>query len=174
VRPAVAEAASVIAATGVNLLTFVACFRLLTSADITTSTVLPGAIVAAIGSIALQAIGGVYVSHVVKGASETYGGFAVVVGLLSWLYLAAQVTLIAAEVNVVLARRLWPRTIAGALRPADERALGDAIKAEQSDARERIEITFDPDARARHRGGVRPIAPVVKGPEDGREHDEAV
>jgi membrane protein len=47
------------------------------------------------------------VAHVVKGASQTYGAFAAVVGLLSWHYLGAQLTLITAEINVVLAHRLW-------------------------------------------------------------------
>jgi membrane protein len=142
IHPGLAQVASIMASTGVDLLVFTACFRLLTSADITTRSVLPGAAVATIGGLALQAIGGVYVSQVVKGASETYGGFAVVVGLLSWLYLGAQVTLIAAEINVVLARRLWPRSIAGGLQPADERALRDTVKAEQSDARQHIEVRF--------------------------------
>lgn len=143
IRPAVTQAASVITAIGVDVVVFLACFRLLTSADITTRMVLPGALVAAIGWLALQAIGGVYVSQVVKGASATYGGFAVVVGLLSWLYLGAQVTLIAAEINVVLARRLWPRSIGRTLGPADHRALEDAVKAEQSDERLHIAVSFE-------------------------------
>jgi membrane protein len=143
IHPTLAAVVSIIAATGVDLLIFVACFRVLTSADITILSVLPGAIVAAIAWIGLQAIGGLYVSKLVKDASETYGGFAVVVGLLSWLYLGAQVTLISAEVNVVLARRLWPRSIAGSLSPADQRALRDAVNAEQSDARQRITVSFD-------------------------------
>ena len=84
IQSTVGEVVSFIAATGVDLLIFIACFRLLTSADITTRSVLPGAIVAALGWLALQAIGGLYVSQIVRGASETYGGFAVVVGLLSW------------------------------------------------------------------------------------------
>jgi uncharacterized BrkB/YihY/UPF0761 family membrane protein len=35
--------------------------------------------------------------------------FATVLGLIAWLYLAVQVTVYAAEVNVVPVRRLWPR-----------------------------------------------------------------
>jgi uncharacterized BrkB/YihY/UPF0761 family membrane protein len=34
-----------------------------------------------------------------------------VLGLLFWLYLGARLTLYAAEVNVVAARRLWPRSL---------------------------------------------------------------
>jgi membrane protein len=145
IHPAPAEVLSLVAAIGVDVLVFVACFRLLTAAEITTRIVLPGAVFAAIGFLALQAIGGVYVSGVVKGASETYGGFAVVVGLLSWLYLGAQVTLIAAEINVVLARRLWPRSIGATLGPADQRALEDAVKAEQPDERLHITVSFEAD-----------------------------
>ena len=152
IQSTVGEVVSFIAATGVDLLIFIACFRLLTSADITTRSVLPGAIVAALGWLALQAIGGLYVSQIVRGASETYGGFAVVVGLLSWLYLGAQLTLIAAEINVVLARRLWPRSIAGSLGPADRRALEDAVKAEQSDTREHIAVSFEPSSRTSSAG----------------------
>ncbi|MGH3154483.1 MAG: hypothetical protein ACRDOB_27680, partial [Streptosporangiaceae bacterium] len=37
--------------------------------------------------------------------------FAVVITLLSWLYLGGQLTLWAAEINVVLRYRLWPRSV---------------------------------------------------------------
>jgi membrane protein len=144
IHPPLAEVASLVGAVGVDLLIFIACLRLLTSAAVSTRCVLPGAAVAAIGWFALQAIGGIYVSQVVKGSTETYGAFAAVIGLLSWLYLGAQLTLIAAEVNVVLARRLWPRSIAGGLGPADQRALRDAVKAEQTDPQQRIAVTFEP------------------------------
>jgi hypothetical protein len=51
----------------------------------------------------LQLVGGYYVNHQIKGASQTYGTFAVVIGLLSWLYLQAQLTLLSAEVDTVRA-----------------------------------------------------------------------
>jgi hypothetical protein len=49
-----------------------------------------------------------------------------VLGLLAWLFLQAEVTLYAAEVDVVLTRRLWPKSVmpaetpepAAAVRPA--------------------------------------------------------
>ncbi len=91
----------------------------------------------------LQALGGVYVTQVLKGSSQTYGGLAAVVGLLAWL-LTAQITLMAAEVNVVLARKLWPRTLAGELRPADERTLRDSAQRGRRDRREYITVTYTP------------------------------
>ena len=57
--------------------------------------------------------GTLYVTHTLKGAQKTYGTFAGVIGLLSWMYLLAQVTMFAAEVNVVRHRRLWPRSLFG-------------------------------------------------------------
>ena len=63
--------------------------------------------------LGLQAVGGVFVTKVLAGSSQTYGGFAAVIGLLSWLLIASELILIAAELNVVLARRLWPRSLTG-------------------------------------------------------------
>ena len=51
------------------------------------------------------------VTHQLQRSSELYGTFGVVLGLMAWLYLQAMVTLYAAEVDVVLVRRLWPRSL---------------------------------------------------------------
>ena len=59
----------------------------------------------------LQAVGGFLVGHYLRHTSQVYGGFAIVLGLLFWLYLGARLTLYAAEVNVVAARQLWPRSL---------------------------------------------------------------
>src|SRR5581483_8378412 len=75
-------------------------FRVLTNRDLSWSTVLPGAVVVAVGWVVLQLVGGWFVGSRVKGASQTYGTFAVVIGLLTWLYLLGQIVLVAAEVNV--------------------------------------------------------------------------
>jgi uncharacterized BrkB/YihY/UPF0761 family membrane protein len=60
---------------------------------------------------ALQLIGTWYVTRGLRTASPTYGVFAVVITLLSWLYLGSQLVLLAAEINVVLHYRLWPRSL---------------------------------------------------------------
>jgi YihY family inner membrane protein len=101
----------VLVALAANLLLFFAVFRLLTSEEVETRDLLVGVVVAAILWQILQHVGGLYVEHVVRHAKETSGLFAFVLGLLSWLYLGGQVTLIAAEVNVVRTRRLWPRKL---------------------------------------------------------------
>jgi YihY family inner membrane protein len=101
----------VVVALAANLLLFFAVFRMLTAEEIDTRDLIPGVIVAAILWQLLQHVGGFYVEHVVRHAKETSGVFAFVLGLLTWLYLGGQVTVLAAEVNVVRARRLWPRRL---------------------------------------------------------------
>ena len=92
---------------------FFAVFRLLTADEVATRDLIVGVIVAAVLWQILQHLGGFYVEHVVRHAKDTSGLFAFVLGLLTWLYLGGQVTLIAAEVNVVRAKRLWPRKLFG-------------------------------------------------------------
>ncbi len=70
-----------------------------------------GALFGGISWTMLQLIGSVYVSRIVANASRTYGLFAVVIGLLSWIYLQAQFFLLAAEVSSVADRRLFPRAV---------------------------------------------------------------
>jgi membrane protein len=108
---AVEVLAGVAAALAVNLLLFFTAFRMLTSKEVPTGDLLPGVVVAAVLWQILQQVGGFYVDHVVRHARETSALFAFVLGLLTWLYLGGQVTVLAAEVNVVRAKRLWPRDL---------------------------------------------------------------
>ena len=87
-----------------------------------------GIVLAAVGWAVLQALGGIYVDRVVRSANQTYGLFAIVIGLLSWLYLGAQMLLYAAEANVVRARRLWPRSLFEPVTAADVQALRAAAR----------------------------------------------
>ena len=87
-------------------------FRLATAKDITWRQLWLGAAISAVIWQILQAFGGYFLSHQIAHASPLYGTFAVVLGLIAWLYLQAQLTLYAVEINVVRAYRLWPRSLA--------------------------------------------------------------
>jgi membrane protein len=126
----------------VNSVIFVAVFGLLTVRPRRLRDVVPGAMIASAGSLALQAIGGWYVDRAVVNASDTYGTFALVIGLLSWFLLGAHLIVLAAEVNVVLHRRLWPRALTGDLGPADRAALERRALAARADERQEIEVRF--------------------------------
>jgi uncharacterized BrkB/YihY/UPF0761 family membrane protein len=95
----------------VNVGLFLLAFRVLTPRQIPARQLLAGALVAGVAWQALQAVGGYLVGHYLRHTSQVYGVFAIVLGLLFWLYLGARLTLYAAEVNVVAARRLWPRSL---------------------------------------------------------------
>ena len=131
----------------VNGLLFLTVFRLLTNASVGWREIVPGIVAATILWTALQALGGVYVAHVVKGASETYGTFATVIGLIAWLYLGARFVVLSAELNTVLARRLWPRSLlAPPVLDADHRALEALARTEERSDEQHIEVTFrDPE-----------------------------
>jgi membrane protein len=105
-----------------NLALFLLAFRVLTAEDVSWADVRVGATVGAVVWTLLQAFGGYYVGHQLGGASDTYGTFAVVIGLLAWIFIGAQATLLAAEINVVKVRRLWPRSLQTPLTEADVRA----------------------------------------------------
>jgi hypothetical protein len=98
-------------------------FRLAVEREIKARQMLPGAVLSAIVWQILQLLGTYLVSHQVAKSSSVYGVFAVVLGLLAWLYLQAQFTLYAVEANVVGVRRLWPRSLAPPpFTPEDGRA----------------------------------------------------
>jgi YihY family inner membrane protein len=84
---------------------FLTAFRVLTSASPTFREVLPGALIATVAWEVLLSVAGYYVAHQLRNASNTYGTFAFVIVLLGWLYLAATIAVLAAELNAVLAQR---------------------------------------------------------------------
>jgi YihY family inner membrane protein len=131
----------------VSVAVFAFAFRVLTVASIAWRQVLPGALVGAIGWTALLLVGQWVVERQIGRASAVYGLFATVIGLLAWIYLAAQLFLLAGEVNVVAARRLWPRSVASS-PPADQDREVLAGQAEEQRAlpEERVDVTFEDDA----------------------------
>lgn len=143
--PAAEEFGALGVALAVNLVAFLGLFGLLTPRPLRIAELLPGAALAAAGSLALQAAGGWYVERAVSSASDTYGTFALVIGLLSWFWLGAHLLLVAAEVNVVWCRRLWPRSLGGELEAADRAALRRTAEAVRQDGRQEIQVRFSDD-----------------------------
>jgi YihY family inner membrane protein len=94
-----------------NLGLFVVAFRILTARALSTGEVFPGAVVAAVLWTSLQSLGGYLITHQIANATDVYGTFALVIGLLFWLYLGAEITVMSAEINAVRAKRLWPRSL---------------------------------------------------------------
>jgi membrane protein len=149
IGPAAQRGAAFVAALAANAVLFITVFALLTPERPRVSDLLPGVALAAVGALALQSLGGWYVDHAIKDASAIYGTFALVIGLLSWFFLISHLLLIAAEVNVVLRWRLWPRSLTGDLEPADRRALQRIAESARMDRREQIDVGFSDDEARR-------------------------
>jgi hypothetical protein len=110
--------------------------------------VLPGGVTIAVLWQALQLLGGAYVSRVVSRAGDMNAIFAVVLGLLALIYLASVMGVIGVELNVVLARRLYPRALLTPftddveLTEADRRAYADYAKAQRHKGFQRVRVSF--------------------------------
>ncbi|WP_249523215.1 YihY/virulence factor BrkB family protein [Modestobacter marinus] len=138
----------------INAVVFVFVFRLATARHLTIRQVLPGAVIAAVLWQLLQTFGVTYVSRVMTSASATNGVFALVLGLLAFLYLAAVVGVLCVEINVVRVNRLWPRALLTPftddvdLTPGDRRSYTGMAKAQRTKGFETVHVTFDPPDRS--------------------------
>jgi len=103
---------------------FVAAFRILTDREVTIRDVVPGALLSGVTFFVLQELSAFIISRHLHSAQSTYGHFATVITILWWFYLQAVVTLLGAQLNVVLKERLHPRSVVDAPQTeADRRAL---------------------------------------------------
>jgi YihY family inner membrane protein len=128
-----------------NVVLFVAAFRILTPRQVATKQLVPGSVMAGLAWTLLQLLGTYLISRQLRHTSEVYGFFAIVLGLLWWLYLAALITVYASEVSAVLAKRLWPRSmIQPPLTGPDRRALRDAAKAKEKVPSQQVDVQFKP------------------------------
>ena len=115
-----------------------------------------GLFVAAIWQV-LQYSGTAYVSSIVKDSSATAGVFAVVLGMMAWIYLGALAVIFAIEINVVLGKRLYPRALLTPftdnvdLTDADRAVYTGYAQAQGHKGFQSVDVTFD-DSFRRRRG----------------------
>ena len=135
----IGEAAAVV----VNVSLYLAAFRTLTPRQVATRSLIPGVVVGGVLWTVLQAAGGYVVGHDLKGASALYGFFGLVLGLVAWMYVGAQITIYAAEINTVLHHRLWPRSmVQPPLTEADQRSLAFQVTQNQRRPEEEVMARF--------------------------------
>lgn len=173
-----ARTAVLVLSVALNAGVFVVAFRVTTARRLRLRQVVPGAVAAAVLWQLLQTLGTAYVGSVVKSATAANGVFALVLGLLAWLYLASVAVVLCAEVNVVRARRLWPRALLTPftdvvdLTGADQRAYAQQARAQRAKGFESVTVTFADDgqhatARRRREAGEAPTPPVASPPRGG-------
>jgi membrane protein len=138
----------VLAAVALNAMICLVAFRVTTARELTYRQVLPGALAAACIWQILQWFGAGYVGHTVKTASATNSVFALVLGLLAFLFLVSCTLVLCAEINVVLVEQLYPRALltpfteTADLTRADRKIYTKRVKAERVKAFQRVSVRF--------------------------------
>jgi YihY family inner membrane protein len=109
----------------------------------------PGAFALALMWQFLQFLGTVYAQEVLGGPTSINQTFGFVLGLVGLIYIAAVMAVLGVEVNVVLARRLWPRALltpftdAVDLTEADRRAYSMYAQMQRHKGFETVSVRFD-------------------------------
>lgn len=128
---------------------FIGLFRLVSGGRASTRSVLPGALAASVMWQLLQLGGNSFVRNVIGSAGQMTDTFALVLGLVAFLYLAGMLVVLSLEINVVLRRRLYPRAL---LTPftdrvspteADLKAYTGYAKSQRHKGFQSIESTFE-------------------------------
>jgi YihY family inner membrane protein len=150
-----------------NVGMYIGAFRVLTPKGVPIRQLIPGAVTGGILWTVLQFLGTYLVHHYLH-SDSVYGVFGTVLGLIAWIYLAVEITVYSAEINVVLSSRLWPRSIMQPpLTEADRHSMARQALQTQRRPEEDIKVTFNdrpPDAEVPARTPQTPdeVAPPAK------------
>jgi YihY family inner membrane protein len=124
-------------------------FRLATTRDHPLRNAAPGAFALAVMWQGLQWGGSLYVTRVLNATSGMNQTFALVLGLIGFIYIASVMGVLAIEINVVIARHLWPRALLTPftdrvdLTEADRRAYAGYALMQRHKGFETVAVTFD-------------------------------
>lgn len=148
-----------------NMGLFTAAFQVLTAKELRARDVVTGGVIAGTAWQLLQTFGSQYVAHEVKHGGALYGVFGVVLATLAYVYLEALFLMMAAEINVVIQRRLWPRSLLTPftddveLTAADEDAYSSYVRAQRFKGWQKVDSFFP--------SRVGPAQPAVEPGEEG-------
>ena len=123
-------------------------FRLATARRHHTGRAWPGAFAVAVMWSGLQYFGGLFAARVIAETGGMNQTFALVLGLMGIIFLASVTGVLGMEVNAVLARRLWPRSLRSIvsdsphLTDADRRAYAGYVISQRHKSGEKVEVSF--------------------------------
>ncbi|MCA0435245.1 MAG: YihY/virulence factor BrkB family protein [Austwickia sp.] len=126
-----------------------------TTYRVTIRQALPGSILGVLVWQGLQTAGTGFVARVIAGSSDTNGVFAVVLGLLAWIYLASVSFVVCTELNVVLALKLYPRALLTPmtddvdLTEGDRAAYAGLARAQRLKGFQKVQVSFEYDGQFR-------------------------
>jgi YihY family inner membrane protein len=148
-----AGAAGLVSATALSIALYLVVFRMLSPKHLRWWDLLPGAVVAGVGWQVLETVGVQLVQRQLRHSSQLYGTVGVVLGLIFFLVLVAQLTLYGLEINAVRVGRLWPRSLVQPpLTDADRVMLRTMAHQEERRPEQRVTVDFGGDATPRDVG----------------------
>ena len=140
----------------------------------------PGGMLVSVLWQALQLLSTEYVKRTLNETSSMNKTFGLVLGLVGLIYLAAAIAVIGIELNVVITRRLWPRSLltpftdSVVLTAADEKAYASYALMQQYKGFEKVDVTFgtpphlepddaeeEPEDAAGAPDGAAPVGPIA-------------
>lgn len=110
----------------------------------------PGGFTLALMWQGLQYAGAAYVDRVLVDTTSMTKTFGLVLGLIGFLWIGAVMAVMAMEINVVLARRLWPRALLTPftdnvqLTEADRRAYASYARMQRHKGFEKVSVVWEP------------------------------
>jgi len=93
-----------------NAAGYLVALKLLAPKETRWRTLWPGTALGATGWSILQVVGGLLIGHRLNRATDFYGAFGIVFGLILWINIGAQLFLYSTELNLVVAGHEWPRS----------------------------------------------------------------
>lgn len=142
----------------VNCGLFVGAALVLTARSLRLRDVAIGGVFAGLVWELLQVFGSRYMAHEVSHGTLAYGIFGIVLATIAWIYLQSLVLVVAAELNVVVRDRLWPRALLTPftddvdLTDADRRAYRMYAASQQFKGFAAVHIDFEAGRRDQDRG----------------------
>jgi uncharacterized BrkB/YihY/UPF0761 family membrane protein len=125
-------------------------FRFAATAQHSFMRAAPGGYALAVMWQVLQLGGAAYVDRVLVNTSSMTKTFGLVLGLIGFLWIGAVMAVLATEINVVLARRLWPRALLTpftdnvVLTEADRRAYASYARMQRHKGFEKVVVRWEP------------------------------
>ncbi len=133
-----------------NAFIFALLFRIATAHKHSFREAAVGALFVATVWQLVQLVGTAYVSEFVKDSSSaTNGVFAVVLGMIAWIYIGAFAVVFGVEINVVRSEELYPRALLTPftdnveLTPADRRAYTRYAQGQRHKGFQSVDVSFD-------------------------------
>lgn len=121
---------------------FINLFKLAITGNKSTAEVAVGAACVAVGIQILQTLGSAILAHELKSLRNMSDTFALVLALMFWLYLQAEVILYGTEIEVIRQGHLFPRSLRPPLTNADKQSYTNYAQGRRFNKNETVHVKF--------------------------------